>query len=191
MKNQFKVIVAVKSIRGTSFVGVRNQRSQKTNELSNQTFVVGADYGNILANDLKKLQNFDLACMSHHPQAEVIKAYGEMVESHVKRLSDDKTKAELLAAGDKTIKASVAQTDAYEPIGNGLKIHKETNNLYLYGLCVKKTVLEKGEYKEVKSALKTIIKNEITKKANLSAGKFREVIVGNVKEIQIQGITID
>lgn len=190
MNKELAVIVAVKTIRGTSFVGVRNYRNKKANELSNQTFLVGADYQEMLKKDLEDLQKFDLACMGNYPQAEVLKGYNELIDSLVKRLSDDKTKAALLAAGDKTIKASVAQQEAFVHVGKGLKVGVESKDLYLYGMCVKKTVLEKGEYKEVKSQLKTIIKNEITKKANLRGGKFREVIVGKVGEIKIQGMTI-
>jgi len=47
-------LVACKTIKGTSFVGVRNYTNSK-DEISNQTFLVGINYANLLDSDLKTL----------------------------------------------------------------------------------------------------------------------------------------
>jgi len=64
------------------------------------------------------------------------------------------------------------------------------NNLYIYGLCVNKTVLVKGDYPTTKSNLKTIVKNEIKKSAKLKETKFKQFKLGNLEELKIQGFTV-
>ena len=105
-------IVAVKNIKGTSFVGVRNYQN-KEGEISNQTFLVGINYENLLKNDLQKLLDFDpLTLETNIDKDIVLQAHAELIISLRKRLADEETKAQLLAKGDATIKASEAQKDA-------------------------------------------------------------------------------
>ena len=54
--------VSVKNIKGTSFVGVKNYEN-KEGEISNQTFLVGINYENLLKTDYDKLLNFDLSTL--------------------------------------------------------------------------------------------------------------------------------
>ncbi len=53
MRN-IKTLVTAKTIKGTTFVGVRGYLN-RYNELSNQTFLAGVSYANLLNNDLIKL----------------------------------------------------------------------------------------------------------------------------------------
>lgn len=181
-------IVAVKNIKGTSFVGVRNYQN-KEGEISNQTFVVGINYENLLKNDLEKLKNFDLSKLDTTIAAEIVKeAHKELIESLVKRLSSDESKEALLAIGDKTIVASEAQKAAYTHIAKGLKV--QDNNLYIYGLMVRKTVVVPIEYKKVNSADKTIAKNLIKKAAELQDTKYKQFKLGKLEDLKISGVTI-
>jgi len=192
MKN-LKTIIAVKTIKGTSFVCVRNYINSN-GEISNQTFVVGINYAKLLQNDLDKMKSLNLAyvqakqLLALAPKETILKGYNELVLSLEKRTSDEKTKAELLANGDKTIKASVAQTDAYTSIAKGLKA--KDGLLYINGLMVRKTVLKAGEYKVTKSQPKTIAKNEMKKLAELRELKYRNFKLGNLEELAIQGVVI-
>jgi len=194
MKNAIETIIAVKNIKGTSFVGVRGYEN-KFEEVTNQTFVVGIDYANLLKNDLKKLTS--IATMRNvvkmyqaNEKAIVKKGYNELVKSLEKRTSSEEEKAKLLANGDKTIKASQAQKDAYINIAKGLRLNKETRDLYLFGLCVRKTILEQGNYPTKKSQKKTIIKNQIKKLAELKDTKIKNFKLGKAEELKLQGITI-
>jgi hypothetical protein len=181
-------IVAVKNIKGTSFVGVRNYQN-KEGEVSNQTFVVGINYENLLKNDLEKLKNFDLSKLETSIDAAIVKeAHKELVESLVKRLSSDESKEALLAIGDKTIVASEAQKAAYTHIAKGLKT--QDNSLYIYGLMVRKEVIVPVAYKKVNSAAKTIAKNQIKKAAQLQDTKYKQFKLGNLENLKISGITI-
>ena len=186
--NNVATIVACKTINGTSFVGVRNYENSK-DEVSNQTFVVGINYANLLDNDLKTLKAFDIKPLIAKYNKEVVtKAYTELLNSLIKRTATELEKAILRASNDSTINRSDAQSDAYENVAKGLKM--KDNNLYIYGLCVKKTVLVEGNYPKVNSQLKTIVKNEIKKSANLKETKFKQFKLGNLEELNIQGFTI-
>ena len=48
-----KTLVAVKKVNGTTFACVRGYKNQQ-NETSNQTFVLGANWENVLINDIEK-----------------------------------------------------------------------------------------------------------------------------------------
>jgi hypothetical protein len=180
--------VSVKNIKGTSFVGVKNYEN-KEGEVSNQTFVVGIDYENLLKNDYDKLLAFDVSTLKTNIDAEIVKeAYTELLDSLRKRLADEQTKAKLLAKGDKTIVASQAQKDAYIHLCKGLKT--QDNSLYIYGLMVRKQVIKAIEYKKVNSFAKTIAKNLIKKAADLRETKYKMFKLGKLEELKIAGVTI-
>lgn len=182
------IVVSAKTIKGTSFVGVRDYRNEQ-GELSNQTFVVGINYAKLLQSDFQSLLNFNLSTLADKFDSELLnQAYSELVSSLEKRLSSDEIKAELLAKNDDTIVRSKAQTDAYSPVCKGVKA--KDGDLYVYGLQVRKTILEKGIYKEVKSRPLTLAKNAIKKAAELRENKFRQFKVGRIGEVALMGATI-
>jgi hypothetical protein len=190
MKN-LKTLVSVKNLKGTSFVGIKGYENSK-GEISDFTLLANVSYYNMLVKDLRKLVELDLTNLfAKYENLELVqKPYTELLESYTKRLSDEQTKAKLLAEGDSTIVRSVAQSEIYVNLGNGLRVNKQTNELHVYGLIARKKVIKSIEYKQVKSRLNTIIKNEISKLANLRSDKFRNFIVGNIDEIKINGMII-
>lgn len=183
-----KTFVSVKNIKGTSFVGVKGYEN-KDGEISNQTFVVGINYTNLLKNDLQKLQNFDLSTLNTTIDMETCKtALNELISSLEKRLLDEESKAILLSANDSTIVRSEAQNNAYLHIAKGLKL--QGSELYIYGLMVRKEIVKAIEYKKVNSAAKTIAKNLIKKAANLQETKYKQFKLGNTETLNIKGISI-
>ena len=185
-----KTLVSVKNIKGASFVGIKGYENSK-GEISDFTLLANISYNNMLINDLKKLVELDLTNLFAKYDLDLVqKPYNELLSSYTKRLSDEQTKETLLALGDSTIVRSVAQSEVFVNLGNGLRVNKETNELHVYGLVARKKVIKSIEYKEVKSKLNTIIKNEISKLANLRSDKFRNFIVGNIDEIKINGMII-
>lgn len=186
--NNVATIVACKTINGTSFVGVRNYKNSQ-GEVSNQTFLVGISYANLLKNDLETLKAFDIKPLIKKYDKDVVTtAYDELLTSLIKRTASELEKEVLRASNDSTIKRSDAQTDAYETVAKGLKA--KDDNLYIYGLCVKKTVIEAIEYPKKNSRLKTIVKNEIKKQAGLRETKYKQFKLGNLEELNIQGLTL-
>jgi hypothetical protein len=185
---QIATFVAVKTIKGTSFVGVQNYENSK-GEISNQTFLVGINYANLLKNDLETLKAFDInPLIAKYDKEVVTKAYSELLASLVKRTASEFEKEILRASNDSTINRSDAQSEAFEHVAKGLK--SKDGSLYIYGLCVKKTVLVKGEYPTTNSQLKTVVKNEIKKLAELKELKYKQFKLGEFETLKIQGLTL-
>jgi hypothetical protein len=183
-----ETIVACKTIKGTSFVGARFYTNSK-GEVSHQTFLVGINYANLLDSDLETLKAFDITKLCAKYGKEIVaKAYSELLNSLIKRTASEFEKEILRNANDSTINRSDAQSDAYTHVAKGLKV--KDNNLYIYGLCVKKTVLVAGDYPTVNSQLKTIVKNEIKKAAGLKETKYKQFKLGGLETLNIQGFTI-
>lgn len=187
-----KLVVTAKTIKGTSFVGIRDYEN-KQGELSNYTLNVGINYENVLKNDFNTLKNNQVEIVEtlkkSYPIAIIEQAYKELLTSLEKRLSDEITKANLRAENDKTILASDAQIDAYINLTKGIKLHKDTMQLHVFGLVVKKTVLKAIEYKQTKSRELTIVKNKIEKFCDFKQSKYRTFIF-NKADVKIKGIQI-
>jgi hypothetical protein len=187
-----KLLVAAKTIKGTSFIGIRNY-ANKQGEVSNQTIIAGITYENCLINDFKVLQeNKDkvFGILQKDYSTELVEtAYNNVYVSLEKRLSSEEVKEALRQQNDKTIGLSDAQKDAYINLTKGVKLHIETMQLHVFGLVVKKTVIKPIEYKETKSRELTIIQNKIKKVCEFKQGKYRNFIFDKA-EVQLQGITV-
>jgi hypothetical protein len=187
-----KLLVAAKTIKGTSFIGIRNYEN-KQGEVSNQTIIAGITYENCLINDFKVLQeNKDkvFGILQKDYSTELVEtAYNNVYVSLEKRLSSDEVKEALRQQNDKTIGLSDAQKDAYIHLTKGVKLHIETMQLHVFGLVVKKTVIKPIEYKETKSRELTIIQNKIKKVCEFKQDKYRNFIFDKA-EVQLQGITV-
>lgn len=193
METQTNSVVAVaKTIKSTSFVGIRNY-ANKQGEISNQTILAGISYENCLLNDFKVLQEKEkelFVILQNEYSKEVIeKAYQNVFTSLEKRLSSEEVKEVLRLENDKTIALSDAQINAYKHLAKGVKMNKETLQIHIFGLVVKKTILQPIEYKETKSKELTIVQNKIKKLCNFKQDKYRTFIFDN-SEIKMQGLTL-
>ncbi len=198
MKNELfsdknvKLVVTAKTIKGTSFVGVRDYEN-KQGEVSNYTINAGISYLNVLKHDYQSLidKQADVYAVlnKNYPIAVIDEAYKQVLTSLEKRLSDEETKDKLRAEGVKTIAQSDAQINAYVNIAKGVKLHKDTLQLHVFGLVVKKTVLVPTEYKATKSRELTIVKNKIEKLCDFKQSKYRTFIF-NKADVKMQGIEI-
>lgn len=187
------VLTAVaKTVKGTTFVGIRNYEN-KQGEVTNQTVLVGINFENVLKHDFKTLQekqNDIFAKLEKDHKIEVVKqAYENVYKSLEKRLSDEETKEKLRLENDSTINASDAQKDAFIHIAKGVKIAKETNEIHIFGLVVKKTVLVPIQYKNVNSRELTIVQNKIKKFCEFKQDKYRTFIFDKAT-IKLQGIEL-
>jgi hypothetical protein len=181
-----------KTIKGTTFIGIRNYENQQ-GELSNQTLLIGFSRENAMQHDFKSLQEnkdkifYDLA--KDFDFELVKKAYSELYDSLEKRLSSDEVKENLRQQGDSTILRSDAQNDAYQYVAKGVKLNKETEQLHIFGIVVKKTILKAIEYKSVNSRPLTICKSKIQKICDFREAKFRNFIFDK-SNVKLQGIEI-
>jgi len=192
-QTQQDVLLAVaKTIKGTTFVGVRNYEN-KQGEVSNQTILAGITYENALQNDFITLQEnkniiFEELTKKHSFEL-VTQAYENVFNSLEKRLSSEEVKQALREQNDPTIKRSDAQKDAYIHLAKGVKLNKETEEIHIFGMVVKKEVLKAVEYKQTNSKELTIVQNKIKKLCEFRQDKIRTFIF-NKTELKLQGITI-
>lgn len=186
------LVLVAKTIKGTSFVGIKNYEN-KQGEVSNQTIVAGITYENCLVNDFKVLQekqNEVFETLQKDFPIELIEtAYKNVYKSLETRLSSEEVKEALREQNDKTLKLSDAQINAYTHITKGVKVNKDTKQIHVFGLVVKKTVLVSIEYKPTKSRDLTIVQNKIKKLCEFKQDKYRSFIFDKA-EVNLQGITI-
>lgn len=97
----------------------------------------------------------------------------------------EKSKTEQIATN-----SSKAQTDAYIHLTNGLKLHKETMNVHVYGFFQSEKVNVIGEFPTKNSRDKTIAKEYISKKCKFRMLKYRQYDLGNIDQIKIDGTTL-
>jgi hypothetical protein len=188
-----EVLTAVaKTIKGTSFVGLRNY-TNKQGEKSNQTILAGYSHEKALECDFLSLQeNKDkifAELEKSHAKELIQTAFDNVFKSLETRLSSDEVKAKLREENNPTLKASDAQANAYIHLAKGVKLCKETDEIHVFGLVVKKSIIEAIEYKPVNSRELTIVQNKIKKICNFKQDKIRTFIFIK-SEVQLQGITI-
>ncbi len=161
-----------KTPTGVSFISVRNY-TNKQNETSHYSINIGASYENAKTKDIEFLRALDVTTRTWH---------SSMINMQL-------AKDELIAAflkPNETI--SKGQSDAYENIGSGLKIHKESGSLVVFGYLKSKTVLVPGEYETKNSRALTIAKDELRKL--LRTGKFRQFFLDVNNEIKADKKTL-
>jgi hypothetical protein len=72
----------------------------------------------------------------------------------------------------------------------GIKIHKETGNLHLWGYILGKKVLIKGKYKNVNSKPLTLAKKKLEKLTPMSKFRQFKIVEKNFDRIKCDGILI-
>jgi hypothetical protein len=184
-----KVLVSAKTIKGTSFVGIKGYTNSK-GEVSNQTLLVGFNLVNLLKKDLEKLKQVDISSViEKYGEQVATTAYSELLESLAKRTATEEEKETLRKYNDSTMKRSDAQIDAYISLAKGVKQHNENKDVKVYGLVVNKKVLVEGEYKPVNSRPKTLAKKDLQKLADLKQTKIRTFTFNDATNVNLQGVT--
>jgi hypothetical protein len=162
-----------KSVTGVSFFSIKNY-TNSSGETSNQLINVGINYEKSKQKDIEFLENINLSEYDFKSPIDLLQ----------------QAKAELIAAFIKPNEnRSNGQIEAYTTIFSGVKVHNESGLLYIYGYGVSKTILIKGEYKEVKSRPLTIAKDELRKLLKTSHFRNFSLEIGN--EIKASGETIE
>jgi hypothetical protein len=170
-----KQAASVKTPMFVSIIGYSNDKSNGT-EKADYLLNIGIDYYAAKKKDtdfLANKENLKLIKFGHYQAFGEI-AWDEMYKAITGQTVDSRTR-------------SAAQTDAYFrlPGVNNIRIHKETGRVYIDGLVIRKTVKEKGTYKETNSALVTLAKNCIRK--SLKCSKYREFAIDKISDVKING----
>jgi hypothetical protein len=145
---------------GVTFVSVKGYEN-KQNEISNQLINVGVSYENAKAKDVETLANLDVTTLDTDIDTKLL------IEAKVALIKS-------LIAPDKA--RSEGQKNGYETLAKGIRVHKETRKLLVYGYIVSKDVIQKGTYKKVNSRPLTIAKNYL-RKHYMKSAKFRQFYI--------------
>lgn len=190
-----RVLTAVAStIKGTSFAYLNNYYSKSSGNVNNYLILLGFSLENALMKDFETIKSKKDEVFENFKEAytnELITlCYNELLTSLEKRTSSEEMKAKLLAENDSTMNRSQGQSEAFTTLAKGVTLHNDTKQVYIFGLELNKTFVEKREeVKETKSSDKTILKNKIKKFLDLKEGKIRRF---NFEEslISLQGLKI-
>lgn len=170
------------SLKGASFIGIRGY-CNKNGEVADLSVLVNFDYHKAQEKDLDTLKSLDendlndIAVSNDLPISTLKIAHNELIESGEKNLSDEKTNQ------------SIAQRDAYIHLTPGVKMHKETCNVFVYGYVNSKTIKVHGEYPARNKRVKTICKEAIKHHCNLRLNKYRQYNIGEMDKLNISGST--
>jgi len=165
------LISKLNKIGGCTFVNVTY--TNKEGEIQNTTFNVGVSYDNAKKKDIEYLKDLDVT---------------KLKSSQGKQLLEEARQALLGALISPNKARSQGQKDAYKHLTNGLKIHKETNQLYVYGMKVKKTVLVEGDYKADTRRPLTIAKDDIRK--GMKSTQYRNYELTSMAKVTLKGDTL-
>lgn len=165
METLVKMFSGIKS----AFVGIRDY-TNKYGEVSNYTILIGSNRYACKERDIAKLK---LALQEL--EGVKLQACLEMIQSLEK---PSETRSE-------------AQTNAYTIITDGVKVHNDTGQIYVYGRKMAKVVKVKGEYPVVNSRPKTLAKRELENELKLESHLYRQYILDNINQIAIVGRVLD
>jgi hypothetical protein len=165
----------------TSFVAIRGYRNDK-GEVSDYVINVGINHNKVLVGDLNRLPKI---------KAEHFLLYSEKYGDNIalQAFNEKQISIEKSLAG--TNVHANGQIEAYAYIGQGVKVHLETGDIFITGYLVSKKVHVKGVYPTVKSRPLTLCKKAIDK--HLKANKCRvfKISFDKLAEVQTGGKTIE
>lgn len=172
-KELAKLLTSVAKQVTPKFVAIRNYENNE-GEVSNYVINIGADYGNAkqadteLLNDRRNFTSIDFGKLAMYA---------------------DQARVALLEANKKETPQSKAQQDAYTTIFPNVRVHNETGRVFVFGFKINKVVLIAGNYKSVNSSDLTLAKEKI--RATLKAPKFRQYALDKIKEVRLNGETLE
>ena len=174
------IVETLATIRPSStFLSLREYRSATTGEVADHQIVFHMSYGNALERSLDILEGF--------PPGEGLEAQAreELIASYRKSL--DKVRGEPLEViGEHYDRVLDGEGNHLR----GVKMHRGSGELHLFGMHLRKRVIVPGVYKEVKSRPLTLAKDKL--RAGLPVERFRQFVIreGQVREIRVESLTI-
>jgi hypothetical protein len=181
-QNTQNIMIPVKTIdnlrdatnNGCRFVGFLYQ-SKTTGEVANYCINLGVDYIKSLKHDLDSITTYS-------PKDDLEKQAREDIIASLQKTLAPKTIEE---------KKEKEENDPYDHIGKGLKQHKDTGELYIWGFQQSKTQVEPPtkEIKPKNSKPLTIAKEKLKRDCNFKSIKFRQYIFAkeNIAGIVVNG----
>lgn len=166
---------------GVSFVSLKKYSSDKSDntEVADILINVGISYEKLKADDLEVLKACKKSVSSF-----VTENFGIAI---LEQAIDEKIQSILKPNENR----SNGQIEAFTVLNNGMKFCHNTNSLLINGSIVRKTVIVKGEFKEVKSRPLTLAKKYLDKVLDLKLAKLRYYKLTNLGEVKVSGDTFE
>lgn len=174
------LIETLASIRPSStFVTLKGYTSAESGEVADYQIVFHMSYGNALERSLSMLEGY-IPADDLEAQAKV-----ELVNSY--QASLDKVRSEPLEIIGEHYDRVLDSEGT--PI-KGIKIHKESGALHMFGLLHRKTVITPGTFKPTKKRPLTVAKDKLRKLCPVD--RFRQFIVkpGQVAAINVENLSL-
>lgn len=162
---------SLQKITGCSFVSILY--TNKDGEVQKTLINVGVSYANAKEKDIEYLKNLDVKSVKSTQGVALLEEARKSLLGAL--ISPDKVRSE-------------GQLNAYTYLTNGLKIHNETNALYVVGMVVKKEVIKEADYKADTRKPLTIAKDDIRKE--LKSTKYRTYDLSNMSTVNLKGETL-
>ena len=159
--------VLAKSPTGVSFVSIKGY-TNAYGEVSNNLVNVGASLTNAKAKDVETLQALDVTTLGGDTIL-LEKARVELINGFVNPNEN----------------RSQGQIEAYTIVAQGIKVHNETGEIFIFGLRNAKTIIEQGIYPIVNSRPLTLAKNSL--KRDLKSSKFTMFKLSSTTAIKMNG----
>ena len=139
----------------------------KNNELSKHYCMINFSMTNMYKRDIQTLENFQPTTeLESVAKEELLSSMRESLETNFRNSQN-------------------TRLDTYTHITNNVRLLQD-NSLSVLCYVVKKQVLEKGEYKSVKSSDKTIVKNRLRKMLRTSHIREFKFDLSQIKSLSIQ-----
>lgn len=194
--NNQNLVAIASTIKGNSISYIKEYFSKSSGLVNNYFVQLGYSNENAIQHDFEMISSKvskEIVLNSlkdDFTKEDILKAFNELLLSLEKRTSSDEFKAELLAQNDATMNRSKGQTDAFTTLAKGVSMHNETKQIYIIGLEMNKTFVEKRvEVKPTNSKVNTIIKRKIEKLLNFRQAKIRRFTFEET-QISLQGLKI-
>lgn len=152
-------------------------KKKETGEIAKYNVILGASTHTLYKKDVPVLERLTKLLRAIKAQDHVIKAADELLASRRQSLQKG------IGNND-----AYTQADTYDYVAGleGVRVHKETGDIYVACLVNRKEVITAGApYKKVNSAPKTIAKNRI--KYMIPSGRFRTFALDNVTRAALNG----
>lgn len=188
------------SLSSATYIGVAGYQN-KFGEIANINLLVNANVRTAKEKDrdtLKAITDSDLDDIAKARFLVAIPDLEKTAEYKSLRATLSVALAEMIASADKNLSEdkaehtnqSKAQADAYIHLSDGVRMHKETMDVFVAGFLNSKTVLVEGEYPVKNKREKTKCKDAIADHCDLRMNKYRQYKVGAMDSIKITGSTL-
>lgn len=160
----------------STFLSLKNYRNS-ANEVADYQIVFHASYANSLKKSLNILQDYVPSNdIESQAKSELIQSFSKSLDKIASDDYDSDVYDQVLDADGNHIK--------------GVKIHKESETLYIFGLLRQKIVYVRGIYKPVNKQALTIAKDKL--KSLCPVNNWRQFIIkpGQVECLKVERLTI-